>query len=89
MRNADKSLWSVNVGEKPFPLGMADEDSRVRIHALRAGRALAMRLTELGLNVGTEVRIVQRQGAGLLVARGEVRIAVGGGMATKILVVPV
>jgi len=48
-----------------------------------------MRLTELGLNVGTEVRIVQRQGAGLLVARGEVRIAVGGGIATKILVVPV
>jgi len=89
MRNADKSLWSANVGEKPFPLGMADEGSRVRIHALRAGRALAMRLTELGLNVGTEVRIVQRQGAGLLVARGEVRIAVGGGIATKILVVPV
>lgn len=74
---------------KPFPLSMADEDSRVRIHALTGGRGLAQRLTELGLNVGGEIRVVQRQGGGLLVARGEGRIAVGGGMATKILVVSV
>ena len=68
---------------------MVGEGARVRIHALRAGRTLALRLTELGLNVGCEIRVVQRQGGGLLVARGEGRIAVGGGMAAKILVVPV
>ena len=73
---------------KPFPLIMADEGARVRIQAVRAGRGLAQRLTDLGLNVGAEIRIVQRQGAGLLVARGEGRIAVGAGMAAKILVVP-
>lgn len=70
-----------------YPLTMADEGARVRIHALNAGRGLAVRLTELGLNVGSEIRVVQRQGGGLLVARGEGRIAIGAGMATKILVV--
>ena len=59
----------------------------LRIVALRAGRGLDLRLTELGLNVGSELSVVQRQGGGLLVARGETRIAIGGGMATKVLVV--
>lgn len=71
---------------KPFPLTMAGEGERVRIQTLRGGKGLMLRLTELGLNQGTELRIVQRQGSGLVVARGETRIALGGGMATKILV---
>jgi len=73
---------------KTFPLSMAGEDVLVRICALRAGRGLTRRLTELGLNIGSEIRIVRRQGAGLLVARGEGRIALGAGMAAKILVIP-
>jgi ferrous iron transport protein A len=72
-----------------LPLTMVGEGAKVRIHALRAGRALALRLTELGLNVGCEIRVLQRQGGGVLVARGEGRIIVGGGMAAKILVVPI
>ncbi len=71
-----------------FPLTMADEGAKVRIHGVRAGRALAHRLTDLGLNPGSEIQVVQRQGGGLLVARGEGRFAIGGGMAGKILVVP-
>lgn len=75
-------------GYQSFPLSTADAGANIRIHELRAGRNLARRLTELGLNIGTEIRIVQRQGGGILVARGEGRIALGGGMAAKILVVP-
>ncbi len=71
---------------KPFPLIMAGDGERVRIRTLQGGKGLVMRLTELGLNQGTEVRVVQRQGGGLVVARGETRIALGGGMASKILV---
>jgi ferrous iron transport protein A len=71
-----------------FALTMADEGQRVRVIALRAGRNLDRRLTELGLNIGSEVRVVQRHGAGIVVSRDEVRIALGGGMATKIIVVP-
>lgn len=71
----------------PFPLTMADEGVAVRIVALRAGRALDMRLTDLGLHVGSELRVVQRRGGGLVLARGEARFAIGGGVATKIMVV--
>ncbi|WP_040730966.1 FeoA family protein [Thiocapsa marina] len=73
---------------KGFPLMMADEGACLRIIALNGGKGLTTRLTELGLNVGSEVRVVQRQGGGLLVARGESRIALGGGMAAKIQVAP-
>ncbi len=72
---------------RPFPLTMADEGVEVRIVALRAGRGMDLRLTELGLNVGSQVRVMQRRGSGLIVARGEARFAIGGGMATKIMVV--
>lgn len=74
---------------KPFPLTMAAEGEQVRIQSLQGGKGLMLRLTELGLNQGAELRIVQRQGGGLVVARGETRIALGGGMATKILVTAV
>ncbi|MCB2100709.1 MAG: ferrous iron transport protein A [Rhodobacterales bacterium] len=72
---------------KPFALGLAAEGQRLRIVGLRAGRNLDRRLTELGLNVGTEVQVMQREGGGLLLARDSARVAVGGGMAMKILVV--
>ena len=75
-------------GTKPFALGLAAVGQSVRIVSLRAGRNLNHRMTDLGLNVGSTVEVVQRQGAGLIVARGTVRVAVGGGMAMKIMVVP-
>lgn len=74
---------------KTFPLTMAGNDETVRIQSLQGGKGLMLRLTELGLNQGAELRVVQRQGGGLVVARGETRIALGGGMATKILVTAV
>jgi ferrous iron transport protein A len=73
----------------PFPLSVADKGVKVRIRAVRAGHGLALRLTELGLSTGTEIHMLQRQEGGLPIARGEDRIAVGRGMASKILVVPV
>jgi ferrous iron transport protein A len=71
----------------PFPLSMADEGARLRIVALRGGAGLDKRMTEMGLNVGSEVTVRQRQGGGgLVVSRGETRFALGGGMAHKIMV---
>lgn len=78
----------VETHTKKFALMMADEGARVRITALLGGRGLALRLTELGLNLGAEIEVIQRQGGGLLIARGEGRIALGGGMAAKIMVAP-
>jgi len=73
-----------------FPLAMASEDSAVRIIALQGGSTLSKRLTEMGLNVGSEIVVRQRQGAsGLVISRGETRFALGFGMASKIMVCPV
>lgn len=69
-----------------FPLTMAGEDERVTVVALHAGQALARRLSEMGLNVGSELLVLQRQEGGLIVLRGGTRLALGGGMAQKILV---
>ena len=73
----------------PFPLAMAGEGEHVRIFLLRGGRGLQMRLTDLGLNVGSELIVSQRQGGSLVVIRGETRLALGAGMAQKIMVVRV
>jgi ferrous iron transport protein A len=87
-RGGSEPVAVVSPTAKGFPLMMADEGARVCILALQGGKGLTTRLTELGLNVGTELHIVQRQGGGLLVARGESRIALGAGMAAKIQVAP-
>jgi len=73
----------------PFPLMMADAGARVRIVALRGGVGLNKRMTEMGLNVGSELTVRQRQGGGVVVSRGEMRFALGGGMAQKVMVVRV
>lgn len=72
--------------DQAFPLTMASEGDRVQIFLLCGGDGLAMRLTTLGLNLGSELTVSQRQGGGLVVIRGETRLALGTGMAQKILV---
>jgi ferrous iron transport protein A len=79
----------IRTDPRPIPLALIDEGQRVRVVGLRAGRNLDRRLTEIGINVGSELIVMQRQGGGLLISRGDTRIAVGGGMASKILVLPV
>lgn len=71
------------------PLALAREGERVRIARLLGGRGMARRLTEMGLNVGGEVRVLHRQGGQVVVLRGETRLALGAGIAHKILVTPV
>lgn len=74
-------------GAKTFPLAMASEGTRVRIDRLLGGKGLEMRLTSLGLNVGSELVVSLHQGGKLVVLRGETRLALGAGMAHKILVI--
>jgi len=70
-----------------FPLAMSQPGERVRIALLRSGKNLARRLTELGLNVGSELTVSQHEGGNLVVIRGETRLALGAGMAQKIMVI--
>jgi len=71
----------------PFPLAMAQEGERVTVFLLRGGKGLEMRLASLGLNVGSQLTVSQREGGNLVVLRGETRLAIGVGMANKIMVV--
>jgi ferrous iron transport protein A len=41
----------------------------------------------LGLRVGSEIDIVQHRGRGVVLASGSSRVALGGGVAEKLLVV--
>lgn len=70
----------------PFPLSVAREGMRLRVVALRGGDGFARRMTELGLNVGSELTVRQRQGGGLVVSRGEARFALGAGLALRVWV---
>ena len=73
---------------KAFPLPVAPLGCRLRIAALHGGAEFTRRLTELGLNVGCEITLQQREGGKFVVKRGETRFALGGGMAHKIMVAP-
>jgi ferrous iron transport protein A len=73
-----------------FPLGMASEGEMVKIVTITGGKNLAKRLLTLGLVEDTQVQLLQKQsGNGIVIACGETRLALGLGMAQKIMVVPV
>ena len=77
---------SVDNRSEAYPLSMAAEGETVCVVAILGGTRMALRVAEMGLNVGCELVVRQRQGAGIVVGRGETRFALGGGMAHKILV---
>ena len=69
-----------------LPLSMIGPGQRVKLLEITAGRKLKHRLTELGLTPGTEMKVLQDDGGPLLLAIQDSRLAVGRGMAHKILV---
>jgi ferrous iron transport protein A len=69
-----------------LPLTQAPPGHPVRLIEIDAGKALRHRLTELGLTPGVTLTVVQDDGGPLLVTVRESRVALGRGMAEKILV---
>jgi Fe2+ transport system protein FeoA len=71
-----------------FPLTYATQGQIVELIELRAGDALSSRLMALGLAIGTEIRIVQSDtnGAMILAVKHDARLAIGRGMAQKMMV---
>lgn len=71
-----------------FPLVFAARGQMVTLVEIRAGDKLRKRLADLGLNVGMRVRVVQGDSAGpvILAVKNDGRLAVGQGMAQKIMV---
>lgn len=62
--------------------------SRVRIQQILGGRLLVHRLLGLGLRVGSEVELTHRRGGGVVLASEGARVALGAGVAEKLLVLP-
>lgn len=71
-------------------LNMATPNQEVRIVAIRGGLRMKQRLADLGLNQGATIRVLNDSGHGaLILAVKDSRLAIGRGMAYKIVVEPV
>ena len=71
---------------KGFPLALAQEDEHVRILGYRADKGIERKMRDMGMPIGAEVRIVQHKGAGVVLANGHGRIALGSSAAQLVYV---
>ena len=69
-----------------FPLSMAAERTTVRVVSIKSTPVFAKRIAAMGLNPGADICVCQPSGSGLLVSRSGIRLALGGGIAHRILV---
>ncbi len=72
-------------GSDLIALGELPVGRHARIAEIRGGRLLTRRLLGLGLRVGMELDVVQRRGRGVVVASAGTRVALGGGVADKLM----
>ena len=73
---------------EPLSLAALPAGAAARLTAIRGGRELQRKLGALGLRIGSELRVEHRRGRGLVVAAGQSRIALGGGIVDKLVVLP-
>ncbi len=70
------------------PLASLPVGSHARIEQLLGGRQMIRRLLSLGLRIGSELDVLQQRGRGVVVASHGVRVALGAGVAEKLLMLP-
>ena len=70
----------------PIPLSMLAEGEEGRIVSIMGGHGLIRRLAELGFNPDTKVKVLRSSSGPIVVLLRDSRIAIGRGVATKILV---
>lgn len=72
---------------KAMPLGFLDTGKEGTVVSINGGMGLNRKLSEMGFAQGTRVKNVKNDGCGpLVVAVMDSRIAIGRGMAQKILI---
>jgi Fe2+ transport system protein FeoA len=70
-----------------LPLAMIAEGENVQLINITGGRVLRKRLADLGLNPGMNLKVVRVDSQGpLILAVKDSRIALGRGMAQKVMV---
>uniref|UniRef100_A0A7J3ZKA7 Ferrous iron transport protein A n=1 Tax=Fervidicoccus fontis TaxID=683846 RepID=A0A7J3ZKA7_9CREN len=70
------------------PLASLPQGARARIVSINAGCGLVQRLMQMGLFPGTIVEVLENSRGPILIQVEGSRIAIGRGMASKILVEP-
>ncbi len=76
------------ITEELISLARLPVGRRARIKRIMGGRHLVHRLLSLGLRMGSEIELIQRRGAGVVVANQGARVALGAGVAEKLLMLP-
>jgi len=72
-----------------MPFGLACPGERYRIVSLANGRGFQERLIGMGLGLGSEIMVIGKREQGpALIATGDTRVAIGAGMANKIMICP-
>ena len=72
---------------KTIPLTMVPQGKKVKVISLAGGRGLWKHLADMGLDIGSEIEVLNRGTSGpLVIGVKETRLAVGFGMAGKIIV---
>lgn len=74
--------------ESLLRLNQASVGQRVCLRAIEGDHRLKRRLLGLGIRVGASLAVTQRRGAGVVVANQGARVALGPGLANKLLVSP-
>ncbi|NMD38280.1 MAG: ferrous iron transport protein A [Christensenellaceae bacterium] len=69
-----------------MPLIMAETGKCYTVKEIRGGKEAKHRLEKLGFVEGAAIEIISRQGGNTIVKVFECRVAIGAGMATKIIV---
>ncbi|MGB9521221.1 MAG: FeoA family protein [Anaerolineales bacterium] len=64
----------------------AKEGEEVAVEAIMGGRAAAKRLQEMGIYPGTKLKVIANSNGPLIIGLGNTRIALGKGIASKIVI---
>lgn len=68
------------------PLAGLNKDDRGKVESIRAGSQATKRLYEMGFYTGAEIKVLKNDRGPLIVALGNNKIALGRGLAEKMLV---
>jgi ferrous iron transport protein A len=73
-----------------MPLNMVDQNQEVKLVSIVGGLKMKQRLADLGLNIGMTIRVLKKASGGpMIIAVKDSRLALGWGMANRIIVEPV
>jgi ferrous iron transport protein A len=66
-------------------LSFVKEGQEVKVVDIQGGRGVIQRLAEMGIVPGVKIKVIANSGGPLLIALGSSRIALGRGLASKII----